>query len=101
MHPALADDPGNALWQRDFTGASGLFGFMIETTDQTRLAAMLDGLKHFGMGYSWGGFESLLIPTWPAKLRTATRWAPPGQTMRIHVGQIGRASCRERVCQYE
>ena len=86
MHPALADDPGNALWQRDFTGASGLFGFMIETADQTKLAAMLDGMKHFGMGYSWGGFESLLIPTWPEKLRTATRWAPRGQTMRIHVG---------------
>lgn len=86
MHPALADDPGHALWKRDFTGASGLFGFVLKNTDRNALAAMLDGMKLHGMGYSWGGFESLLIPTWPDKARSATNWAPGGQTMRIHVG---------------
>ncbi len=86
MHPALPDDPGHVLWQRDFTGASGLFGFVLNTTDQTRIAAMLDGMKLFGMGFSWGGFESLIVPTWPERYRTATEWKPGGQTLRLHVG---------------
>ncbi|MEE8443964.1 MAG: cystathionine beta-lyase [Alphaproteobacteria bacterium] len=86
MHPALAGDPGHDLWQRDFTGACGLFGFMLKTTDQAALAAMMDGLKLHGMGASWGGFESLLIPTAPNKSRTDTRWPEKGQAMRIHVG---------------
>lgn len=86
MHPALPDDPGHALWKRDFTGASGLFGFVLNTDDRTRVAAMLDGLKLYGMGASWGGFESLLIPTWPAANRSVTKWDVKGQTMRIHIG---------------
>ena len=86
MHPALPDDPGHAIWKRDFTGASSLFGFVLNTDDRTRVAAMLDGMKLFGMGASWGGFESLLIPTWPSPNRTATTWEPGGQSMRIHVG---------------
>ncbi|MBN9887013.1 cystathionine beta-lyase [Pelagibaca abyssi] len=86
MHPGLPQDPGHALWQRDFTGASGLFGFVLHPVERPQLARMLDGLKLYGMGSSWGGFESLLIPTDPAKLRSATDWAPGGQSMRIHVG---------------
>lgn len=86
MHPALPDDPGHALWQRDFTGACGLFGFVLRNENRTALAAMLDGLEYFGMGFSWGGFESLLIPTAPGKIRSATRWTVPGQAMRMHVG---------------
>ena len=86
MHPGLEGDPGHALWQRDFTGACSLFGFVLNTSDQTALAAMLDGMRLHGMGSSWGGFESLLIPTWPNKSRSATRWEEKGQTMRIHVG---------------
>lgn len=86
MHPGLRDDPGHALWKRDFTGASGLFGFVLKPGPRAALAAMLDHLRFFGMGYSWGGFESLLIPTDPAAIRTATRWDEPGQAMRIHVG---------------
>ncbi len=86
MHPALEGDPGHELWKRDFTGACSLFGFVLECTDMTALAAMMDGLKLHGMGASWGGFESLLIPTWPNKSRSAKRWQEKGQAMRIHVG---------------
>lgn len=86
MCPALPTDPGHGLWKRDFLGASGLFGFVMRPCSRTALAAMLDGMELFGMGYSWGGFESLLIPTRPGALRTATPWTETGQAMRIHVG---------------
>ncbi|WP_255568986.1 cystathionine beta-lyase [Roseomonas alba] len=86
MHPGLPDDPGHGLWRAQFTGASGLFGFVLNPVEKPRLAAMMDGLRLFGMGSSWGGYESLLIPTNPAALRSATRWAPEGQTMRLHAG---------------
>ncbi len=86
IHPALEEDPSHELWKRDFTGACGLFGFVLHETDQTALAAMMDGLKIHGMGASWGGYESLLIPTDPGKSRSATRWEIEGQCMRIHVG---------------
>jgi cystathionine beta-lyase len=86
MHPALPNDPGHQLWKRDFTGASGLFGFVVNTKERKRVAAMLDGMKLFGMGASWGGFESLLIPTWPEQNRTVTKWQTEGQTLRIHIG---------------
>lgn len=86
MYPAMPDDPGHALWKKDFTGASGLFGFVIHETDRGRLAAMVDGLQLFGMGSSWGGYESLLLPTNPRPLRSATTWDEPGQCMRVHVG---------------
>jgi cystathionine beta-lyase len=86
MHPALPSDPNHALWKAHFTGASGLFGFVIRETDRRKLAAMLDGLQLFGMGSSWGGYESLLLPTDPRPLRSATTWSEPGQCMRVHVG---------------
>ena len=86
MHPALEDDPGHALWKRDFTGACGLFGFVLRETSQKALAAMMDGLKLHGMGASWGGYESLMIPSVPNTSRSATRWEIEGQCMRIHVG---------------
>ena len=86
MYPALEDDPGHELWKRDFTGACGLFGFVLHNSDQKALAAMMDGLKLHGMGFSWGGYESLLIPTAPEKVRSATKWEVNGQAMRIHVG---------------
>ncbi|MEL6374723.1 MAG: cystathionine beta-lyase [Pseudomonadota bacterium] len=87
MHPGLPEAPGHALWQRDFEGASGLFGFTLQPRfAKPAVAAMLDGLKLFGMGYSWGGFESLLIPFDPRSYRTATTWDEPGQALRIHVG---------------
>lgn len=86
MHPGLEEDPGHGLWKRDFTGACGLFGFVLKSESRDGLAAMIDGMKYFGMGYSWGGFESLMIPTWPERARSATEWAPGGQSMRIHIG---------------
>ncbi|AZB57848.1 cystathionine beta-lyase (plasmid) [Cereibacter sphaeroides] len=86
MHPGLPGDPGHALWQQQFTGASGLFGFVMRPVDRPALGRMFDGLSLFGMGSSWGGFESLLVPSNPSVYRTATTWAPGGQTVRIHVG---------------
>jgi len=86
LHPALPEDPGHALWQRDFEGASSLFGVVLNPYPDAAVVAMLDGIKLFGMGSSWGGYESLLIPTTPEVLRTATRWEGPGPSLRIHVG---------------
>lgn len=86
MHPALPGDPGHEIWKRDFTGASGLFGFVVDCTDRAALGAMLDGLALFGMGASWGGYESLILPSDPSKMRSATKWEPGGTTLRMHVG---------------
>ncbi|NWG47485.1 MAG: cystathionine beta-lyase [Alphaproteobacteria bacterium] len=86
LHPALPDDPGHALWRRDFSGASGLFGFEMIGGTRAQVAAMLDGYRHFGMGFSWGGFESLITPSRLEKARTATRWDPRGPVFRISAG---------------
>ncbi|WGF89516.1 cystathionine beta-lyase [Marinivivus vitaminiproducens] len=86
MHPALPDDPGHALWSRDFTGASGLFGIRLKPFGKPALTAMLDGLELFGMGFSWGGYESLIIPSRLARLRTVTPWPEGGPTLRLHIG---------------
>ncbi len=86
LHPALPSDPGHALWQRDFTGASGLFSIVLKPVPRARLAAMLDGLSLFGMGYSWGGFESLILPFDPSAYRSATTWQEKGPALRLHVG---------------
>ena len=72
--PFLPGDPGHALWQRDFTGACGLFSFVLKDSDDTARARFVDALELFGIGYSWGGFESLVIPFDPAPIRTATTW---------------------------
>ncbi len=86
IHPGLPEDPGHAIWSRDFTGASGLFAFVLKPVSHKALAAMLDELKLFGMGYSWGGFESLIIPFDPSEYRTATEWKAAGPALRIHAG---------------
>ena len=86
LHPALPGDQGHAIWKRDFTGASGLFGAVLKPIPEKALAAFLDGLKLFGMGYSWGGYESLVIPFDPTSYRTATRWHGPGPALRFHIG---------------
>jgi cysteine-S-conjugate beta-lyase len=86
IYPALPGSRGHELWKRDFTGACGLFGFILHPVDKARVDAMLDGLSLFRMGWSWGGFESLIIPTNPGRTRTATRWEAPGPCVRLHVG---------------
>jgi cysteine-S-conjugate beta-lyase len=86
LHPALASDPGHALWTRDFTGASGLFAVVLKPVAAEAVAAMLDGLELFGMGYSWGGFESLILPFDPSEYRTATKWQSEGPALRLHIG---------------
>ncbi|MBE7245593.1 MAG: cystathionine beta-lyase [Actinomycetospora chiangmaiensis] len=86
LHPGLPEDPGHAIWKRDFAGASGLFGVILKPVPEAALAAMLDGLELFGMGFSWGGFESLVIPFDCAGYRTATQWAPGGPALRFHIG---------------
>ena len=86
IHPALPSDPGHALWKRDFTGASGLFSIVLKPVSRAKLAAMVDGLSLFGMGYSWGGFESLILPFDPKAYRTATTWQAEGPALRLHVG---------------
>jgi cystathionine beta-lyase len=86
LHPGLESDPGHAIWKRDFTGASGLFSFVLKPASQKAVDALLDTVKLFGMGYSWGGFESLIIPFDCADYRTATKWSPGGPTLRLHIG---------------
>ncbi|MET7244810.1 cystathionine beta-lyase [Methylobacterium sp. EM32] len=86
LHPALPEDPGHAIWSRDFLGSSGLFSIILKPCPEAAVAAMLDGLELFGMGFSWGGFESLVIPFDCAPYRTANPWAPGGPGLRFQVG---------------
>jgi cysteine-S-conjugate beta-lyase len=86
LHPALEDDPGHAIWRRDFTGSSGLFSIVLEPVSEAAVRALLDALELFGMGFSWGGYESLVILFDCAGYRTATRWSPGGPTLRFHIG---------------
>ena len=86
LHPALESDPGYTIWKRDFTGASGLFSIVLKPAPQQAVDALLDAVTLFGMGFSWGGFESLVIPFDCAPYRSATQWAPGGPTLRLHIG---------------
>jgi cystathionine beta-lyase len=86
MYPALPGDPGHAIWKRDFHAASGLFGVTFNAFPDSALAAMMDHMELFKLGYSWGGFESLAVPTWPATLRSLKPWVAPGPSMRVHIG---------------
>ena len=86
LYPALPEDPGHALWKRDFLGASGLLGVVLDRRyAKVDAARMLDALELIGLGYSWGGYESLAVPTYPETLRSATRWTG-GPSFRLHVG---------------
>ncbi len=87
LYPALPDDPGHAIWKRDMTGASGLFGVVLKGNPSVAaLSAMLNDLEHFGMGYSWGGFESLVIAYQPAMQRVATQWGKDTTLLRLNIG---------------
>jgi len=86
LHPALESDPGHAIWKRDFTGASGLFSIVLKPMPDKAAHAFINALTLFGIGASWGGFESLAIPFDCAAFRTATKWNPEGPTIRFHIG---------------
>ncbi|RMF08693.1 MAG: cystathionine beta-lyase [Alphaproteobacteria bacterium] len=87
LHPALPDCPGHELWKRDFHGASGLFSIILKHDDKDAETAFLEGMTHFKMGFSWGGFESLVMAYRGIKnCRTATRWHAEGTVIRLHVG---------------
>jgi cystathionine beta-lyase len=86
LHPALPDCPGHAEWARDFGGSSGLFAFVLAGGGEAERAALIDALELFGIGYSWGGFESLALPVDPARYRTARPWAAEGPLVRLHIG---------------
>ncbi|MCB8880808.1 cystathionine beta-lyase [Acidisoma cellulosilytica] len=87
LHPALPDSPGHALWKRDFTGASSLFGVVLKPNHGVdAVGAMIDGMTLFGIGASWGGFESLILPTSGTIQRTAGTGKFGGEMMRLHIG---------------
>ncbi|TMJ57098.1 MAG: PLP-dependent transferase [Alphaproteobacteria bacterium] len=86
LYPALPEDPGYALWKRDFLGASGLFGVVLKAVPKAAVDAFVESLDLFGIGASWGGYESLIQPSYPERSRTATRWQAEGPLVRIHIG---------------
>jgi cystathionine beta-lyase len=87
LYPPLPGDASHALWKRDFHGGCGLFGVILKPYPKESVDALLDGLHHFKLGFSWGGFESLAIPTYGhAVIRTASEWKPEGPSLRFHAG---------------
>lgn len=86
LHPALEGDPGHAIWKRDFEGAASLFALVLEPVDERALAGFVNALQLFGIGSSWGGYESLVSVAHIERYRTATRWNPGGPTVRLHIG---------------
>ncbi len=86
LHPALPGHPGHEFWKRDFHGASGLFGVVLHTDSEQAIAAMIDSMSLFKIGSSWGGYESLIIPVWPAGGRSVTRWNETGFLLRLSIG---------------
>jgi cystathionine beta-lyase len=86
MYPGLPEDPGHGLWQRDFKGASGLFGVLLKPCPERAWHGFVEGLELFGLGASWGGYESLVMPNWPEKSRTATGWDARFPSIRFHAG---------------
>ncbi|WP_319414270.1 cystathionine beta-lyase [uncultured Cohaesibacter sp.] len=86
LFPPLESDPGHAIWKRDFKGACGLFGVVLKDCSRKQALAFIDALELFGLGFSWGGFESLVTYVDPRGYRTATTWDEPGQLIRLHIG---------------
>ena len=86
LYPALESDPGHAIWKRDFEGAASLFALVLEPVDERALAGFVNALQLFGIGSSWGGYESLVSVAHIERYRTATRWNPGGPTVRLHIG---------------
>ena len=86
LYPLLESDPGHAIWKRDFSGAASLFSFVMEPATEAQVAAFINALEVFGIGSSWGGFESLAIVARVERYRTVTQWDPGGPTIRLHIG---------------
>ncbi|MEX0299832.1 MAG: cystathionine beta-lyase [Kordiimonas sp.] len=86
LHPAFESCPGHEIWARDFAGSSGLFSFTLKSGDYPDTAALVDDMKLFKMGFSWGGFESLILPSDPTSNRTAVEWKSNGPLIRLHIG---------------
>ncbi len=86
LYPALPEDPGHAIWKRDFSGATGLLGVVFHRTSEEAVAAMIDGMTLFPLGFSWGGFESLIAPSDPSHARTAETWPEAEPGIRLHIG---------------
>lgn len=86
LHPARSGDPGHAIWSRDFQGTSGLFGFTLKGADDAARVRFIDALTLFGIGFSWGGYESLVVPSDPATIRTAVPWTDPDPLVRLSIG---------------
>jgi cysteine-S-conjugate beta-lyase len=86
LHPALPGDPGHTLWRRDFSGTCGLFSIVLRSVAKPALSAFFNGLRLFGIGASWGGYESLIVPVDPASMRTAVPWAEAGTLIRLYAG---------------
>ena len=86
LHPALPSDPGHAIWKRDFAGASGLFSVVLKPVHHAAFAALIDGLELYGIGASWGGYESLVMPFDPREARSAAKWPYAGPSFRVHAG---------------
>ena len=86
LHPALESCPGHAFWKRDFAGSSGLFSFSFSRTNDAGRARFIDALRHFGIGYSWGGYESLALPVDPQHCRSAKQWTERDPLVRLNIG---------------
>lgn len=86
LYPALEDDPGHAIWKRDFEGAASLFGVVLRPATREQVKAVVNALQLFGIGSSWGGYESLVTAPQPEKVRSATQWNPGGPVIRLHIG---------------
>jgi cysteine-S-conjugate beta-lyase len=86
LHPALPDCPGHEIFERDFGGSSGLFSFILGGATDAARVRFVESLRLFGIGYSWGGYESLVVPVDPERIRTATRWRAEGPLVRLHIG---------------
>lgn len=86
LHPALPQHPQHDIFKRDFKGSGSLFAFILKPAGEDAIAAMVDEMSLFGMGYSWGGYESLILPVKIASQRSATKWPHAGNLIRVNIG---------------